>query len=243
MRVESDDAAVVDNGNAVAQPLGLFHVVGCVDEGCALGAKSLDHLEDAIAGLRIDAGGGLVHEDKAGLVDEAGSHVEAALHSPGEVSSEIVGAVFEGCPLETPCDGDGEPSAGKTIVATEGAQVFSGRETRIDSQLLRHPSERGTRGKGGGGRTEDVDCAGVRDDTADDGANESAFARAVGAEQAETLPGAKLERDVVDGGDRAESLDESGDEERRGIGWRDGVGCGCDVRTPAVGALGQSYSK
>ena len=26
MRVESDDAAVVDNGNAVAQPLGLFPV-------------------------------------------------------------------------------------------------------------------------------------------------------------------------------------------------------------------------
>jgi len=151
-------------------------------------------------------------------VDEAGSHVEAALHSSGEIAGEIAGALFEGCPLETPCDGNGEPGAGKTVVAAEGAQILSGRETGIDGQLLRHPSKSGACGGRGCRRTEDRDGAGVGDNTADDGADEGAFTCAVGAEKAETLSGAKLERDVVDGRDRAEALDESRDEEGRWIG-------------------------
>jgi len=81
--VEGDDAPVVDDGDAVGEALGLFHVVGGVNDGHAAVAQGLNHLEDAIAGLWIDADGGLVHEDKARLMNEAGGHVEAALHSAG----------------------------------------------------------------------------------------------------------------------------------------------------------------
>ncbi len=79
-----DDLAMIDDGDRVAQALGLFHVVRGVNDGGAFVAQTLDHFEDAVAGLRIDAHGGLVEQDEARTMDEAGRHVEAAPHAAGE---------------------------------------------------------------------------------------------------------------------------------------------------------------
>ena len=56
---------------AVAEALGFFHVVRGVDDGGAFVAQAFDHLEDAVARLRIDAHGGLVEQHKARAMDES----------------------------------------------------------------------------------------------------------------------------------------------------------------------------
>src|SRR5690242_13386997 len=54
------DLAAVDDPDAVAEALGLLHVVRGVQDGHAAGAELGDGLEDRIATLWVDAHGGLV---------------------------------------------------------------------------------------------------------------------------------------------------------------------------------------
>ena len=54
--------AVVDDADALAQALCLFHVVGRVQNGHALGAERLDALEDRVATLGVHAHRWLVED-------------------------------------------------------------------------------------------------------------------------------------------------------------------------------------
>lgn len=77
-----DDMAAVDDGDALGEPVGLFEVVRGEQDGQALVAgEARDLVPHRGAGLRVEAGGGLVEEEDLGPVDEAERHVEAALHA------------------------------------------------------------------------------------------------------------------------------------------------------------------
>src|SRR5689334_6817063 len=54
-RVERQQLAVVDDRDAIAEALGLLHVVRGVDDGLALVAQGEEAVEDRVARLRIDA--------------------------------------------------------------------------------------------------------------------------------------------------------------------------------------------
>ena len=144
---EGDDAAVVDDGDAIAEPLRLFHVVRGVDDRGARAAQGLDHFEDAVARLRIDADGRLVHEHDPGPMDDAGGHVEAALHAAGELAGEVFGAILQGSPLEAPGDRVGQLLAGEAVIAAKGFEVFFAGEAGVDGQFLRNPAEGLSRGR------------------------------------------------------------------------------------------------
>ena len=75
-----NQAAVVDDGDAVAQPVGLFHVVRGVEDGHALLAEPLDAAEDRVPALRVEAGGRLIEEEQPWAVDEREREVEPPLH-------------------------------------------------------------------------------------------------------------------------------------------------------------------
>ncbi len=150
---------MIDDGDAIAKPLGFFHVVRGVDDGGACGAQGFNHFEDAIARLRIDADGRFVHQHNTGPMDDAGSHVEPALHAAGELAGQVAGAVLQSGPLETPGDRFGELAAGKTVVAAEGDQIFLAGETRIDGQFLRNPSQGRACLRGAGCGAEDGNAA------------------------------------------------------------------------------------
>ena len=92
-RAEGDHFAVINDGDAIAETLGFFHVVGGVNDRHPFGAEGFDHLEDVVARLRIDTDGGLVHEHDAGAMDETARHVESALHAAGELLHGLVGFV------------------------------------------------------------------------------------------------------------------------------------------------------
>ena len=68
--VERDDAAAVDHRDAVAQPLGLFEVVGDEHDGHPAGSDLLDQGPHLAASLRVKARGQLVEHGDAGLSDQ-----------------------------------------------------------------------------------------------------------------------------------------------------------------------------
>jgi hypothetical protein len=101
------------------------------------------------------------------------------------------------------------------MVTTESLEILATGEKRVESQLLRHPSEVGT----GGGRTnrvtEDTNAAGVGMNTPHDASDESGFACAIWAKKAKAGGGKDFEGDSGDRSDRAETLSDVVDRHRR----------------------------
>src|SRR5690606_40349743 len=95
-----DQAAVVDDAEAVAEPLGLLHVVGGVEDRHALPGQGLDALEDGVAALGVDADGGLVEHEQAGPVEQAGRDVGPPLHATRVLPHPVAGPVGEADDLE-----------------------------------------------------------------------------------------------------------------------------------------------
>ncbi len=96
-RVEGDDAPLVHDGHAVAEELDLLHVVAGVDDRhAALAVEAHNRLKDIVARLGVDADGGLVQEEEAWLVEEAGGDVHAALHAARVLFHRVVSAVGKG---------------------------------------------------------------------------------------------------------------------------------------------------
>jgi len=134
-----DDAAAVDEHDAVAEALRLFHMVGAVQDGGPARRLPAYRGEDALPGLRVDADGGLVQQHHARFMQETARQVEAPLHATGERRHDVVGPILEA----------DEP---QTVVghATHVAQVeqpgkeqqiLTRRQRRIDGQRLRHQAE------------------------------------------------------------------------------------------------------
>src|ERR1019366_8532135 len=213
--IESNDAPVVDERDAVAQSLSFFHVMRGVNNGHSLRAKGLDHFKEAIARLRIDAHRGLVHQHQARLVYKAGRHVEPPLHASGEIPRQLACTVLKGGPVKAPRNSLVELLAGQAVVASERTEILFRGEARIKSQILWHPSQCGARSGRIGRRAKDCDSPGVGNHTAHNGANQSAFARAVRTEQAEAFAAPQFQRDAIDSDHLAKALDQRVDFERQ----------------------------
>ncbi len=82
--IESDDFPAVDDGDAVAELLRFFHVVGREKDRFPPIANMFDQFPHRPAGLRIEAGRELVQKNDLGIVDESESDKQALLLSPRE---------------------------------------------------------------------------------------------------------------------------------------------------------------
>src|SRR5262249_51649727 len=71
-----DDAALVDNGDAVAELLRLLDVVGGEQDGALLAAEILNQLVNLAARLGVEAAGWLVQEEHLRIVQEGQSKRE-----------------------------------------------------------------------------------------------------------------------------------------------------------------------
>ena len=84
-----------DDADAVRQLVRLLQVLRGQEDRRAVAVQRLDLLPDRLAADRVEAGGRLVEEEDAGLVDERRSEVEPALH-PARVGPDApVGSVIE----------------------------------------------------------------------------------------------------------------------------------------------------
>ena len=144
-RAEREQLAGVDDRDAIAEPLGFFHVVRRVDDGAAFAVQRLDALEDLVARLRIDADRRLVEQQQLRIVHHRRGQVEAPLHAAGIAADAIALAIGEADEIEAPLHALVERRAGQAVDLAEEAQVlFAGQQVvererlRRDADLLAH---------------------------------------------------------------------------------------------------------
>jgi hypothetical protein len=90
-RAVDHDLAAVDDGEAVAESIGLFHVVGGQQHGRPLPADPLELLPQRCPALGVQALSGLVQEENRGLVHQRAAQVQAPLHSARVLSGQLGG--------------------------------------------------------------------------------------------------------------------------------------------------------
>src|SRR5262249_58516766 len=82
-RRDRDNAALVNDGHAVAQLLRFFNIVRGDEDGAVFAAQVGNQLVDLEARLWIEAGGRLVEEQQLRIVEQRQSQGEALLLASG----------------------------------------------------------------------------------------------------------------------------------------------------------------
>ena len=138
-----DQPAVVDDRDAVAEVLRLFHVVRRVEHARA-GARLLAHeLEQPHAALRIDADRRLVEQQHLGPVHDAAAEVEAALHAAAEALDRLLARDRRG-PTRSSTSRDALRRARRRAGRRPrpSKRRFSARgQVLVERELLRHDAE------------------------------------------------------------------------------------------------------
>jgi hypothetical protein len=199
-RVFDEDFAVVDDGESVAEFVGLFHVVGGEDDGDAFAAEASDGFPHGDTALRIEAGAGLVEEEDLGMVGDGARDLQAL----GEASAEGLrigcsaiaeAELFEelGGALGGGFLGHAEEAAMEVDVFEDGAGAVEGVVLRDDADGA--ASERGMR--------DDVDACDADGACGGDGAgggdgDRGGLAGAIGTEQTVDQSRGNMEVDSID---------------------------------------------
>src|SRR5206468_469857 len=89
------DQPVIDDGDAVAERVGLLQIVGGEEDRHALVAELSHLIPDAGTGLRVEAGGRLVEEEELWAVDDAEADIETPAHAAGIGAGLAVGRLIE----------------------------------------------------------------------------------------------------------------------------------------------------
>ena len=90
-RIQRHEFAVVDDGDAVAELVGLVHVMGGDQDGqVALALEAREHLPHGDARDRVEAGGRLVEKEDLRLVHQAARDFQPAPHAAGEHLHRLV---------------------------------------------------------------------------------------------------------------------------------------------------------
>ena len=94
-RIQSHDAAMVEDGYPVTQTLGLFHEMRGQQNGLALRADVAHQVPDGVTGLRVEAGGQFVQEDQLRVRQERQGNEETLFLPAGEFGKEGVALLFQ----------------------------------------------------------------------------------------------------------------------------------------------------
>lgn len=175
---------MVDDGDAVAQGLGLLHVVGGHDHCGAALADGAHHVPHGQARLGVERGGELVEEDQFGLAQQGERDEDPLALSSGELVH--VGAPFGGyAELVEQRGGVGGVGVhgreeGQRLVDCDLGRQGGG--LQLDADALAPPL-----GRVGRVLAEHVDIAAVGQAQALKAFHEGRLARAVGADDPEDL--------------------------------------------------------
>jgi hypothetical protein len=202
---------VVHDHEAVAQLLGLVHVVRGEDEGDAALLEAEETIPDDVPRLRVEAGRGLVEDEDLGLVDEAAGDREAPLHAARQRVDHVVGALGELHEVEQLIGPLGDELAPEPEVAPVHQQVLADGELGVERVFLRDHAETGPdRGAVAHGVTaENGKLTLRRRRDAAEHAHRGGLSGAVRAKEAKSLTGEQIEIDSVYRGEAAEPLRES----------------------------------
>ena len=210
-RALGDDAAVVDDGEALGELVGLVEVLRRQQHGGALADEHAHDVPDLVAAAWVESGRRLVEEQQVGGHDDAGRDVEAPAHAAGVVAHELVGGVGEAERGEQLVGARRRATRAEAEQAPEQLQVLAAVELLVDRGELageaHPPAHRG-------GFAHDVvaehpggSAVGVQQ--RGEHADRRRLAGAVRAEHAVDGAPPDGEVDAVDGAQLAEHLDEA----------------------------------
>src|SRR5688572_26659115 len=101
-RINGQNLALIHDGDAIAEPFGLFHVMSGVEDGAARTGKLFDQVEEVIARLWIDAGGWLIEQQDRRIMYQSTRQVEPPLHAARIRLNAVTGASGQPRQAEAP---------------------------------------------------------------------------------------------------------------------------------------------
>ena len=194
-RAQGDDLALVDDGDAVAEPLGLVHVVGGEKDGSAAVLQVPDDLPELAAGLGVEARGGLVEEEELGISDQRDGDGEPLLLAAGKLLDQGVGLALQRDPGDRLVDGQARP-----VEAAKDDEQLAHRLLVGEPRLLEgHADSLADRRRlGRPPQAEHLDLSRGRLVEPFEDLDGRGLARSVGAEEAKALAHRDLQVDAVD---------------------------------------------
>ena len=213
-----DHAAVVDDRDAVGQPVGLVEVLGGEEDGRAVGDERLDRLPQVEPAARVEPGRRLVEEEHRRARDERGGEVEPAPHAARVRLRHAGAGVAQAEALEQLRGARLGGAAAVAVEAADHGQVLEPGEVLVDRRVLAREADAGAELRGLADHVEagHAGRAGVGGEERGEDADRRRLARAVRPEHAEHGAGGGLELDAVERAHVAERLDEAADLDRWG---------------------------
>jgi hypothetical protein len=205
--------------------------VGRQDERHAALLEAIETVPQEVAGLRVEAGGGLVEEHQVGFVDETPADRQTPLEPARQVLDLVVGSLGELGEVEQVVRATGALRAAQAEVAPVQHEVLAHRQLVVERVLLGHDPEAGTDLRAVAVRIlaeHPQRAAGHRRDAADH-PHRRRLASAIGPEEAERFAARYIEVDGVDCGEVVEAFGQPAGMDERG-GWVGGRGPGVGRR-------------
>ena len=201
---------MIDDRHAIAEPLGLIHVVCRQHDAAAARPELDDEVPELSARLGVESRGGLVEEEQLGVSDDRAGERQPLLLSPGQLAharptllAELhdVDDVVHVAPARVEAAEQPHRLVNGQLLGELGLLKLDA-EPLAQVALVRVPP-----------LAEHFDDAGIRLGETLADLDRGGLARPIGAEQAEALAGAHREVESVDSNDVAVGLAEPGDEE------------------------------
>ena len=136
-RVVGNQLPMIDDHDAVAEPLGLFHIVRGVDEGFTALFQSLEVFKNGVAALRIDADRRFIEQQDLRIVKQRRSQVQTPFHASAERSHLVAGAIRQPHQSQGVADCPFYGRAGERVKRREERQVVAGGKLVIECHVLR----------------------------------------------------------------------------------------------------------
>ncbi len=208
-RAVLDDAARIQQNDAISEALDLRHVVRSDQQGgaAALGV-SLELLPDPVGGVGIERGGRLVKQKQLGRIEQGLGEADTRLLAGRKLAR---GPVEQRLDLQIVGDiGDALDLVGDAVKPGINGEVLPHREPhrQVDIRALEIHPMRDSAAVAGHIRAENAHLARGRHDEAKQHGDGRGLAGAIAAEQPDRRGGLELEADMVYGLDDAVSLDQ-----------------------------------
>jgi hypothetical protein len=136
-----DDLRVVHDDEAVAQLLGLVHVVRGEDERDAALLEPVQPVPHHVPGLRVQAGGWLVEDEDVRVVDQRPGDRETAFHPARQRVDLVIPAVRQLDEIQQLVGALADELLRQAEVPAVDQQVLPDRELEVQGVLLRHDAE------------------------------------------------------------------------------------------------------
>src|ERR1700687_767368 len=139
--VVGNHPSVIDDYNAVAEALGLFHIVRGVDEGFAALLQGLEIVKNGIAALRIDTDRRLIEQKNLRIVQQGRRQIQTPLHASAERFHFVAGAIRESHQVQDVVDCLFCFRAGERVKRRKKSQIVAGGELVVKRHVLRDESD------------------------------------------------------------------------------------------------------